>query len=105
MYLITKNIGKLDKDIRLGFIIQQPRDRKSRPNNYMLDKLGYKKDNYMVGCQTSRKSSIPSLIFKDYWMLYEVNITLDGKKYKNTLCLSDSLIKAMTLKPTTKSEK
>ena len=43
IYVKIKDIGYSGKLLKLGFIIQQAKDRKSLEGEYMLDKLGKSK--------------------------------------------------------------
>ena len=49
IYIKTKDIGFLDKLVKLGFIICKAQYRKSCEGKYRLDKLSHKKDNYIIG--------------------------------------------------------
>ena len=48
-------MGILGKKTRLRFTIRQSIDRKSYEGKQWLDKLSYKKDNYINDCKTSKK--------------------------------------------------
>ena len=68
IWLITKDTSKLCESTKLWFINQQPKDHISCPSDYMLNKLGHNKDNYITGYKSCQKP-ILLLIFKDHCML------------------------------------
>ena len=84
------------KLIRLGFIIRQPIDRKSRDGTIKLDKLCEKRRDYIIW-KHPFENSISVLKFKDYWMLYDENIEFNNNVYPNTSSLLGVLIQDGTL--------
>ena len=106
IYITTKNIGKLGEAAGLGFIIRQPRDRKSREDGFKLDKLGKKKRDYIIRKYSdSSKDIIPLLKFKDHWVLYDENNEFNGGKHRNAYRLLRNLIDIGTLREITMKDK
>ena len=98
-YIKTKDICMLNGEIGLGFIIRQTKDRKSHSDEYKLNKLGHKKYNYIIDCQTSKKSLIQLPRFNDHCLLYGENNTFNCWEYKNIYQFLRLSIKDGTSKP------
>ena len=70
----------------------------------MSIKLG-KPENKHIICYKSCQKPIPLLIYEDHLMLYNINITFNGRSYIDIWQLLESLIKDKTLVRMSTSEK
>ena len=102
-YIKTKNIGLLYKKVGLNFLVRKPEDHPSRQSKIKLEKLGQKKNNYLIGAKTSTIKPIELLFYENHWMLFDDDIKYKGKKY-NTYQFLKQLIKDDILKPMTMND-
>ena len=102
-YIKTKDIGLLGKKVGLNFLLRKPEVRPSRQNKIKLEKLGQKKNNYLIGAKTSTVKPIELLFYENHWMLFDEDIKYKGKKY-NTYQFLKQLIKDGILKPMTMND-
>ena len=102
IHVKIKDIGYLGNLLKLWFIIYLARDHINE--EYKFVKLGKSENNHIIGYK-SCQNPIPLLMYEDYLMLYNVNITFYCRSYMNTLHLLETLIKDETLIRMTTDEK
>lgn len=102
-HIETKDIDLISKKFGLGFTPYQAVDRPLRPGNFKVEKIGEKKDSYII-CDRKCSNLIPLIIFKNHWMLYDEGIEYNSKIY-NTYRTLEVLIRDKNLKPMTMKDK
>ena len=94
IYIKIKYTGYLGNLLKLCFIIHLARFHIKE--EYKLIKLGSVKGDYIIGYKSCQKL-ISLLMYEDYLMLYDVNITFNNQVYNNTFQHLEILIKNNTL--------
>ena len=86
-YIKTRDIGLLGKKVGLNFLVHKPDDRPSRQGKIKLEKLGQKKNNYLIWAKPLNDAKaragkpIELLWHENHWMLYEEGIRYNDEIY------------------------
>ena len=65
-YIKTKDIGFLGKKVGLNFLVRKHEDRHSRQGKIKLEKLGQKKNNYLIGAKQYNIKPIELLWYENH---------------------------------------
>ena len=102
-YLKSKDNVFLWKKVSLNFLFRKPEDRSSRQGKFKLEKLGQKRNNYLVSAKNSTTKPIEPHWYENHWMLFDDNVVYKRKTY-NTYQFLKTLIEEGIQKPITTND-